>query len=165
MVSEPTICNFADDNTLYVCDSSLDNVLCRFNADMTVILAWFKSNSLIANPEKFQLIFPGTVDSNITIKIGTSAVISSNVVNLLGVKNDRQLTFEPHIKEVCKKASQKTKALLRIRSYLNQKKTDLLVNSYILSAFNYCPLKWISCSKTAHELIYTTHRRALLCKS
>ena len=160
MVSESTICNFADDNTLYVCDSSLDNVLCRLNADMTVILVWFKSNSLIANPEQLQLIFPATVDSNITIKMGTSAVISSNVVNLLGIKIDSQLTFEPQIKEVCKKASQKTKALLRIRSYLNQKQTDLLLNSYILSAFNYCPLIWMFCSKTTHELI----RRALCAK-
>ena len=110
------------------------------------------------------MIFPGTVDSNITIKIGTSAVISSNAVNLLGVKIDGQLTFEPHVKEVCKKTSQKTKALLRIRSYLNQKQT-LLVNSYILSAFNYCPLIWMFCSKTAHELISTTHRRALCTKT
>ena len=164
-VNGSSICNFADDNTLYVCDSSLDNVLSRLNADMRSILAWFECNSLIANPEKFQLIFPGTVNSNIAINIGTNVVMSSDIVKLLGVKIDSQLTFDPHIKEVCKKASQKTRALLRLRNHLNQKQTDLLVNSYILSAFNFCPLVWMFCSKKAHDLINATHKRALCAKA
>ena len=79
-VNGSSICNFADDNTLYVCDSSLDNVLSRLNADMRSILAWFECNSLIANPEKFQLIFPGTVNSNIAINIGTNVVMSVVVI-------------------------------------------------------------------------------------
>ena len=77
---------------------------------------------------------------------------------------DCQLTFYPQIKEVCKRVSQKTKALLRIRGYLNQSQTEVLINSYILSAFNYCPLVWMFCSKKAHDLINATYRRTLCAK-
>ena len=110
IVTESSICNFADDNTLYICDSSIDQVLHRINADMTSILAWFKCNSLVANPEKFQLIFPGTVNCTHSITVGTNIIMCSNVVKLLGINIDCQLTFYPHIKEVCQRDSQKTKA-------------------------------------------------------
>ena len=102
-VTESSICNFADDNTLYICDPSIDQVMHRLNADMTSILAWFKCNSLVANPEKFQLIFPGTVNCTHSITVGTNIIKCSNVVKLLGINIDCQLTFYPHIKEVCKR--------------------------------------------------------------
>ena len=130
-VTESSICNFADDNTLYICDKTIDHVLQRLNADMTSIIKWFKCNSLVANPEKFQLIFPGTVNCTQSVRVENNIIACSNVVRLLGVNIDCQLSFDPHIIEVCKKALQKTKALLRIRGYLNQSQTDLLVNSYI----------------------------------
>ena len=40
-VSEADICNLADDNTLYVCDTTLQNVLKRLNADLKIALDWF----------------------------------------------------------------------------------------------------------------------------
>ena len=56
------ICNFSDDNTLYACDT-------RLNADTNIVIQWFKCNSMVANPEKFQLMFLGTEDSNISYKV------------------------------------------------------------------------------------------------
>ena len=143
-VNDSDICNFADDNTLYICESSLENALRRLNTDASSILDWFKCNYMVANPGKFQLIFAGTENCGLSIKIGTSTVTCSNVVKLLGVTIDSQLTFYHHIQEVCKKALQKIKALLRIRNYLSQPQTDILLNSYIRSAFDYCPLVWMS---------------------
>ena len=110
------------------------------------------------------MIFPGIKNCTYSITVGTNVIKCSDVVKLLGVNIDSQLTFYPHIKEVCKKASQKTKALLRVRSCLSQSQADVLINSYILSAFNYCPLVWMFCSKKAHDLINSTHRRALSAK-
>ena len=36
------ICNFADDNTLYACDTSIDNVLRRLEEDVIKVSGWFK---------------------------------------------------------------------------------------------------------------------------
>ena len=37
----------------------------------------------------------------------------------------------------------------------------MLLNSYILSAFNYCPIVWMFCSKALNNMINRTHKRAL----
>ena len=47
---------------------------------------------------------------------------------------------------------------------MNQDQADFLVNSFILSAFRYCPLIWMFCSKLAHNLLNETHCRALRAK-
>ena len=119
---------------------------------------------MVANPEKFQAIFLGTKDNNITINLGPTKINSSKEVKLLGVVIDCKLNFYPHVLQMCKKVSAKTKALMRIRSYLTQKQADFLFNAYLMSPFNYCPLVWMFCSKQAHNLLNATHHKALCAK-
>ena len=163
-VTEADVCNLADDNTLYVCDTNLQSVLKRLNTDLKVALDWFSCNGLVANPSKFQLIFPGNENDNIEINIGHKLISSTKEVKLLGITIDSQLTFYSHVRNICKQASSKIKAILRIRGFLTQFQTDLLVNAFILSSLNYCPLVWMFCSKQAHNLISSTHHRALSAK-
>ena len=163
-VTEGNLCNFADNNTLYVCDQDIAKFLLRLNEDLLTIVKWFESNGMVTNPNKFQVIFPGTEDKSVNVNIGSTEVTYSKEVKLLEVVLDTQLTFYPHIKEICKKATSKTKALVRVRSYLSQKQADHLYNAYIMPSFNYCPLVWMYCSKQAHNLINATHRRALCAK-
>ena len=163
-VNEDDLCNFDDDNTLHKCASSLDEVVEALILDLEIILAWFRHNSLVANPEKFQVLFPGTKNANIQIKVGNILLKSSETVKLLGVTIDSGLTFYPHVQDICNKAAQKTKTIFRFRSYLYQEQADFLVHSFILSAFKYCPLIWMFCSKLAHNLLCETHCRALRAK-
>ena len=155
------ISNFADDNTLYACETNLDMVINQLGHDLNVITDWFKCNSMVANPSKFKLIFPGTVNANISIKVGKLSIDSVETVKLLGVNIDSKLCFLPHVKELCKKSNQKIKALRRIRQFISREKAELLVNAYILSSFNYCPLIWMFCGKQGNRLIAQTHHRAL----
>ena len=53
------LCNFADDNTMSVCDVNLPNVLERIDVEIQVVLTWFKTNGMVANPDKFQATFLG----------------------------------------------------------------------------------------------------------
>ena len=48
------ICNFAEDNTIYRCDSDLEIILEELQHEMKILLDWFKINSMKANPKKFQ---------------------------------------------------------------------------------------------------------------
>ena len=139
-IQECDICNFADDNTLYACDKNIENVFYRLNNEIETALKWFKCNLMVANPAKFQVIFLGINDPNLGLNIDGKMVICSKEVKLLGIILDNKLSFLPHIKDMCSKATKKTKALLRIRNYLNVKAAKLLCNSFILSTFNYCPL-------------------------
>ena len=160
-VVQESICNFADDNTLYICGTNITDITRRINKDLEIVLHWFTNNGMVANPDKFQAIFLGNTNNNITLNIGSTKITGSNEVKLLGVTIDRQLTFYPHITNICAKASAKTKALMRIRKFLTQKQADFLYTAFIMSPFNYCPLVWLFCSKMAHNLIDKTHHKAL----
>ena len=66
------ICNFADDNSLYEAEKSLEllkNILIK---GIEEVLKWFKYNSMVANPEKFQVLLLKPTNRKIedfTIKI------------------------------------------------------------------------------------------------
>ena len=49
----------------------------------------------------------------------------------------------------------------RLRPYLGEQKSKLLLNSVVMSNFSYCPLIWLFCSKVANNEINRTHKRAL----
>ena len=115
---------------------------------------------MVANPSKFQLIYPGTCNANSSIHIGNIKVDSVEVVKILGIKIDSSLSFIPYVTELCKKSNQKLKVLRRIRNYLSEDQTKLLINGYILSPFNYCPLIWMFCGKGGSNLIEKCHYRA-----
>ena len=161
-IQETEICNFADDNTLYVCDTSLDNVLDRLKRDVDRVNTWFKINSMIANPDKYQIMFLGVKNpTELSLNINGVDINGQLYVKLLGIIIDHKLTFSKHIENMCRSANNKISALLRFRNVLNFKQTQVLVNCYILSHFYYCPLIWMFCYKKEHNLIQRTHKRAL----
>ena len=53
------VCNFADDNTIYACDKDVESVAARLKDDVSGALDWFKSNRMVPNRQKFQVIFLG----------------------------------------------------------------------------------------------------------
>ena len=161
-LSKTSICNFADDNSLYTSGTSLDIVANKLKHDTSIVLRWFTQNSLAANPEKFQVMFLGIKNNlGIELDINGTKIFATNSVKLLGVLIDHKLTFSSHIETMCKQASMKTKALLRVRKYLTLSKASLLFKAYVLGNFFYCPIIWMFCSKTSHNLINKTHCRAL----
>ena len=119
-------------------------------------------NSMIANPDKFQIIFLGNKNNeSFTLNVNNSVLENSKSIKLLGVVIDDKLSFLPHINDMCKKANQAIKGLLRLRKNLTQEKAELLCNAYILSRFNYCPLIWMFSGKKGANIINCTHKRAL----
>ena len=102
---QENICNFADDNTLYACGSDITDITRKINNDLEIVIHWFSNNGMVANPDKFQAIFLGNANNNISLNLGSTKIAGSNEVKLLGVTIDRQLTFYPHITNICMKAS------------------------------------------------------------
>ena len=80
---------------------------------------------------------------------------------MLGITIDKELTFIPHIKELCSRTNLKTKALLRIRNNLSDSQAKLLYNAYIFSNFLYCPIVWMFTNKEGYNLLKRTHHKSL----
>ena len=93
------------------------------------------------NSEKCCLIL--NTNEPAQMQIGKSLIESTNCEKLPGVKSDSKLSFDKHIKTICKKASSKLRALARVTPYMTIKKENVLMNSFFSSQFNYCPLVWM----------------------
>ena len=106
---------------------------------------WLQDNKMIVNLAKFQVIFFDKRDSdNTNIQlIGNQKIKSTSSVKLLGVHIESKLNFNYHINKICKSAGNQLNTLTRIKSFLCLKERLVLVNSFIYSNFNYCPLVWM----------------------
>ena len=67
------------------------------------------------NSGKSHILFSG--NDNVSANIDNHTIISENKNELLGIILDSKLSFEDHINNLCKKASQKLNALARIAPY------------------------------------------------
>ena len=77
-----------------------------------------------------------------------------------GVIIDNRQTFSRHIRELCKKASQKISALSRISNQRNDSEKNLF-NVVVKSQFKYCRLFWMFCSRTSTNMINKVRERVL----
>jgi exonuclease III len=100
-LNSSSVCNFADDNTLYVCDKSHDKVLERLSVDISRTISWFECNSMVANPDKFQLLILQCEPGSISVEIGSTQILNTDVVKLLGVLLDSNLSFNAHVRNIC----------------------------------------------------------------
>ena len=66
-----------------------------------------------------------------------------------------------YVSNLCSKASQKLHALARVRSYMNEKQSKILMKTFIMSHFGYCPLVWMMHSRSLNNRINRIHERAL----
>ena len=118
---------------------------------------------MTANPSKFQAITIGNKDKNIDyFKINSEfkLKVDSNVT-LLGVQIDEHLKFDSHIDKICKKAANQLNFLKRLAKHMGDREKRIIVNSFILCHFNYCPLIWMLCGKGCQDKLEKINERAL----
>ena len=160
------ICNYADDTTIFACHPDLDNIIKQLEEDSTVIVKWFSDNFLKLNDDKCHLMIFGGKSTEATVTIGNSKINESDYEKLLGVTFDKKLNFKKHVEDLYKKANQKLHALARLSNYIDPIKSEILMNSFIRSQFNYCPLVWMFHDRATNSKLNRIQERALrmVCK-
>ena len=158
-IEESYIANYADDNTQYATGKNLDELLKNLENETNVVLKWFKFNEMKSNEDKCHLIVSNEL--NVSVRLGQEVIPAEDSVTLLGVKIDYKLDFSGHVESLLKKGNQKLHALARISKYVSRDKLKLIMNTFIKSQFNYCPLLWMFHSRTLNNRINKLHERAL----
>ena len=64
------------------------------------------------------------------------------MVKLLGIYLDYKLNFEQHISEIFRKAASQLNVLKRLKRFIAFNEKKILIQSFIFSNFDYCPLVW-----------------------
>ena len=117
---------------------------------------------MVVNSVKFQVIILNRKETQATHKL--IIIKTTNSIKLLGINIDDQLKFNEHISILCSKAAMQLNALLRLQKYMGKSEKEGIMNSFILSNFNYCPLVWHFSSCESIRKIEKIHKRCLRMK-
>ena len=158
-MKETEFISYADDNTLYDASNTFEDIISSLQESPEKLFKWLSDNQMQGNSGKCHLILSTSEPAQ--IQIGESLIESTNCEKLLGVKIYSQLSFDKHIKTVCKKASSKLRALARVTPYMAIEKKKVLMNSFFDSQFNYRPLVWMCHSRRNNTKINNLHERCL----
>ena len=111
---------------------------------------------MIVNPDKFQVIVLDKRKSNNTevkFAIGSEQIQAVPSVDILVITIDDKLNFNLHINKNCLKSVNQLNALVRLKRFLGNEEKKVLINSFLLSNFNYCPLVWMLTNvKSVHKI-------------
>ena len=92
-VKDAEICNYADDTTIYACDSNVESVVKTLESDALKIASWFPNNCMKLNEDKCHLMVFGDKSNEISLNIGRVTIKESTEEKLLGVIFDKKLCF------------------------------------------------------------------------
>ena len=120
-------------------------------------------NEMVVNSDIFQAIILNRKDAKATHKliIDNKETKPTSLVKLLGININDQLKFNEHISVLCSKAAMQLNALSRLQKYMGKSEKEAIINSFILSNFNYCPLVWHFSSCESIRKIEKIQKRCL----
>ena len=116
-----SIFNYADDNTLSYHDTDLSNVKTVLEKEIHSAVNWFNVNFMEANSNKFQaMVMSRDSNCHINFNINGVEIPCADQITLLGVVFDKQLKFDSHVANLCKKASKRLNAMSRLANLLSE---------------------------------------------
>ena len=134
---------FADDTQItasahYLNIQSLTDDL---NKDLEAVGEWASNNKMLINVDKTKSLLVtekriakklhDDVTPCLNLKIKNSEILEDSNLKLLGLTYDRNMTFEPHIDQLCKKLSKRLGLLKHISPYLKKRQRETYYNNFI----------------------------------
>ena len=135
------ILSYADDTSIYTVKENKESVINTLEASSLSLFTWFNNNFMKANSDKIHILLSCSERS---AALTDGSFIESNTKEiLLGITIDRDLKFDEHVNNLCKKTCQKLHALVCLAPFMNVDKKRMIMKAFIESQFGYCPLVWM----------------------
>ena len=146
--------NYADDSILYAYNKNLETVICNLRQEFSISSNWFYDNYMVQNPGKCHfMLFWVKANEQFDLLCNDITLKHNCHQKILDIAIDHKLSFDEHIINACKPAHKKLNALRRINDYMKQNQKEMLLSSFIMSHFSYCPLIWMFCYKKSTKKI------------
>ncbi len=131
---------YADDTQLYLSFHPDDlTIAAHISACLADIFCWMKDHHLQLNLVKTELLVVSANPSfNFTFQLGSSNIISSKTARNLGAVIDDKLNFSDHITKTARSCRFALYNIKKIRPFLSEHATQLLVQALVLSRLDYC---------------------------
>ena len=154
---------YADDTQLYISGkvNEVGVLMQNLNDDLKSVAEYSINNCLKLNSKKSAYIIIG---SKINIKklenfnipdvnIDNNTITRKAWVKNLGVIFDEHLHFDKHVNHIIAAAFAKLKQAYRFKNFLSRESRIKVVESYVLSQFNYCDSIWLNISNETSQKI------------
>ena len=103
-IDKSTLCNYADDNTLYTSGNDANAVINKLKQDFSKIFKWFYEHFMILNPDKCYFLILGFQDAQPNFSYNKITIKNVSEEKILGITIDNKLTFKSLLKNICKKS-------------------------------------------------------------
>ncbi|XP_076845900.1 uncharacterized protein LOC143491083 isoform X3 [Brachyhypopomus gauderio] len=113
----------------------------RISACLADIASWMTTHHLKLNPSKTELLYiPGTPNTHndLTVSFENILLTPSETARSLGVTLDNELSFSTHVSKLTRSCRFLLCNIRRIRPFLSQEATQVLVQSLVISKLDYC---------------------------
>ena len=131
--------SYADDTQLYIAVSPDDTgpIDALFNCILD-IKSWMAENFLQLNQDKTEVLVIGPEGQREKLLPKLQDFKPTKLVKNLGVILDSELNFLPHIKNMTKIGFYHLKNIARVRPFLSQASTEVLMHAFITCRLDYC---------------------------
>ena len=135
---------YADDTQLYITMKAADRVqaITKLEACLHDVRDWMRINHLILNDSKMEVLHLSSPTKRVLelplLAIGDSQVPATKSARDLGVILDSHLSMRRHVNAICYNASLALRRLGKIRHFLCQHTTEILVHAFISSLLDNC---------------------------
>ena len=136
---------YADDTQLYTSFSVKDSIssvvsVCECISEIKI---WMKSNLLMLNDSKTEVILLGTKQqlskfSDLSVTVGNVDIKPCSKVRNLGFILDKNMTMEDHVNNICKTSYFYIRLLGKLRKFLNKETGAMITHAFVTSRLDYC---------------------------
>ena len=117
----------------------------------TFLVQWFRDDYMTLNAEqKCHLLVSAYKSELMFAKVEDALSWEENLVKLLGLFIDSDLSFHGHVKVICKKASQKLSATARVANVISNHKNFFLIKPFL--NLNSATIHYFGCFLGAHSI-------------
>ena len=166
------ILSFADDTSMYISDSNIENLYRRANIAMDDLYDWFCANRLSLNPNKTKFIvikpFQRHYDcTNLSVcvnnvplmQIGSS--FGEKSTKFLGIYIDESLSWRHHVNHINNKISRALYDIKQVKHFLPIESLHTLYFAFIQPHISYGILAWGNAYSTICQKTILLQKRAL----
>jgi hypothetical protein len=166
------ILSFADDTSLYLSDSNIDNLFSNANIQLNKLYEWFCANRLSLNPNKTKFIILKTPNSSLNTtglelcidgipltQIGVNFTEKST--KFLGLHIDETLSWRPHLSEINKKISYAIFVIKQVKHILPMDCLKTLYFAIVHPHLTYGILAWGNASSSVLHRTTILQKRAI----
>ena len=155
------ICNFADDTTPYVCNSSLEYVLEKLEEYSALAMEWFEIHEMKMNVEKCHLFVSGNKLQQVWVRIRDDMIWKNRIVKLLGITIINELKLDEYLTNIWIKANRKLTVLRRMKKIFGFLLWDFCLSPFLNSNSNIVLSLECFIEEKTNNGINRLHERAL----